>query len=94
MLPDLVHYLLWRPDVLDIAFSFRHLANPFRALANLSLVQARGWELVPALIALNGVIAWVWLVYLGTRATDMAAAMDRRQPPRVTEETGRGDLLY
>ena len=40
VVPDIIDYLLWQRDVLDIAFSLRHLINPFRSLANWSVIEA------------------------------------------------------
>ena len=34
LLPDVIYYVLWQPDVLDLSYSARHLVNPFRTLAN------------------------------------------------------------
>ena len=46
----------WQRDVLDVAFSLRHLINPFRTLANWSVVETRGWVLIPSAIGLIGIL--------------------------------------
>ena len=41
LLPDLVYYVLWRPEVLDLTYSARHLLNPIRTLSNWDVVETR-----------------------------------------------------
>ena len=38
VLPDILFYMLWQPDVFDLKYSARHLLNPFRTLANWAVV--------------------------------------------------------
>ena len=65
VLPDLIHYLLSQKDILDVAFSFRHLINPFRTLSEWRTVEGRGWIPMPFAIGLAGVVSWLVLIQLG-----------------------------
>jgi hypothetical protein len=67
VLPDIIDYALWQDNVLNVAFSLRHLINPFRALANWSVIEMNGWLVVPAFIGLIGVLSWMKLIQEGTR---------------------------
>ena len=67
LLPDLVHYILVRPDVLDLTFSTRHLLNPFRTLDNWRAVEGEGWLTVPFLMGVMGVIAYGAVIVMGRR---------------------------
>jgi hypothetical protein len=71
LLPDLVHYVLVRPDVLDLTFSSRHLVNPFRTLDNWRAVEGQQWLTGPFTMGMIGALAYLWLMVLGRkRATD------------------------
>ena len=94
VLPDMIYYVVRQPEILDVAFSARHLVNPFRTLANWSVVEANGWGLMPSAIGLIGLLTWLRLVQLGMRPPEPAAPVVPAQPDRATEETGRGDVLY
>jgi hypothetical protein len=87
VLPDIIHYALWQ-DTLDVAFSLRHLINPFRALANWSVIEMRGWLVMPALIGLTGVLSWMKLILEGTRAVGPAEPVVPVEPATAAEETG------
>ena len=69
LLPDIVYYLLWQPDVLAFNFGARHLINPFRTLANWETVETNGWLWVPTLLGLNGLASYGLLIQLGRRTT-------------------------
>ena len=69
LLPDIIYYLFWQPDVLGLNFGARHLINPFRALANWETVETNGWLWVPTLLGLNGVASYGLLIQLGRRTT-------------------------
>ena len=66
VLPDIIYFVLSQ-NTLDIVFSLRHLINPFRALANWSVIEMSGWLPIPSLIGLIGVMSWVKLIQEGTR---------------------------
>jgi hypothetical protein len=93
VVPDIIYYALSEQGVLDLTFSVRHLVNPFRTLANWSVVEMHGWVLTPSVIGFIGVISWLRLIQVGTRAVGPAALIDPAQPGRVAEETGRDDVL-
>lgn len=76
LLPDIIHYLLWRPDVLDLSYSGRHLLNPMRTLANWNLVEAYQWVSVPFALGLTGVLAYLRLIQMGMRMTVQPAPID------------------
>lgn len=67
LLPDLVHYVLVRPDVLDLSFSTRHLLNPFRTIDNWTIVEGQQWLMVPAVLGGMGLLAYAALIVLGAR---------------------------
>jgi hypothetical protein len=69
LLPDVIYHLLWRPEVLDLAFGARHLVNPFRTLINWAEVESRGWMAMPIALALTGVLSYVTLIIWAGRAT-------------------------
>jgi hypothetical protein len=94
VLPDFIHYLVWQRDILDVAFSFRHLVNPFRTLADWRVVESRGWLAMPFAIGLTGVVAWLVLIQMGARADGPSERVDPRRPATVAGDMGRGDVLY
>jgi hypothetical protein len=69
LLPDIIHYLLWQPDVLGFSYAARHLINPFRTLANWASVEANGWLWVPTLLGLIGLTTYWLLIQMGIRMT-------------------------
>jgi hypothetical protein len=69
VLPDVVHYVLWQPEVLDIRFSVRHLFNPIRTIANWHLVEANGWVAVPMALGAIGLVAYLRVILTGHRMT-------------------------
>jgi hypothetical protein len=66
-LPDLLHYVIFQPDLLNLEFSFRQLLNPVQTIGNWRLVEINGWGLIPSTIGIFGVIALVALVPTGAR---------------------------
>lgn len=69
ILPDLLYYVFGQPAVLDLSYGRRHLVNPMRTLANWSLVESNGWSVVPFVMGLTGLVAYLGLMLLGTRIT-------------------------
>lgn len=67
VLPDVVYYVLWRPDVFQLNFAYRHLFNPLRTLANWDLVEMRGWQALPLIFATGGFAYYVVLIAIGSR---------------------------
>ena len=95
VLPDLLYYLLWRPDVLSLKYSGRHLLNPLRTLANWEIVEVQLWGIVPLLAGLTGVLAYLVLIYLGMRvAGETAEIDDAEDSPAAAEQTRRADAIY
>jgi hypothetical protein len=76
LLPDILHYVLWRPDALSLQYGARHLINPLRTLANWGIVETRGWVWVPTLLGLTGVLACLLLIQIGRRMTAPPAVAD------------------
>jgi hypothetical protein len=68
VLPDIVHYVLWRPEVLDLKFGLRHMLSPFRALGEWNRVEANGWTSVPFVLGLTGVASYLALMRMGADA--------------------------
>lgn len=85
ILPDLIHYLVWQPESIDFRFGARHLLNPFRALANWRLVEARSWLSLPLAFGLTGLLAYALLIQRGwTMSMDRASA----DPDGTSAEAG------
>jgi hypothetical protein len=93
VLPDLINYLLSQQDILDVAFSFRHLVNPFRTLAEWRTVESQSWVPVPFAIGLTGGVAWLVLIQLGARETGSSEPVAPRSAT-VAKDTSRGDVVY
>jgi hypothetical protein len=93
VVPDVLYYVIVRPELLDLEFAPRHLINPFRTLANWELVEARHWLAAPFLLGGFGLLAYGALMRLGSRenragTTDVASGL----PP--TGQPDRGDAVY
>jgi hypothetical protein len=88
LLPDIIHYVLWRPDILDITFSARHLLNPLRTLANWSLVEFRHWTAAPLIFGMTGVLAYAALIVLGRRVIEPAPIAPRDSADAAGEPRG------
>jgi hypothetical protein len=93
VLPDVLHYVILRPETLDLNYASRHLVNPWRTIAAWDQVEANAWTTVPGLIGLAGLLAYVQVIRLGARATSPGAPGDDRAVS-VEGETGRGGLIY
>ena len=76
LLPDIIHYLLWQPDVLNLSFSSRHLLNPFRTLANWTQVEARAWFEIPVAMGLAGFFSYLALIQMGARTIEEPISID------------------
>ena len=82
ILPDVVYFVVWRPDFFDLGFSTRHLMNPFRTLVNWNLIEARQWWTVPALLGSLGLTSYLLLVWMGVRASGQQTR-EQRAPAAV-----------
>jgi hypothetical protein len=89
VVPDVLAYMLWQPNGLDLTFSVRHLLNPFRTLANYPFPSA-SYSALAELIGVTGVLAYVVLIRIGAGVVldpdPDASATDAR-------ELGRADFL-
>jgi len=94
ILPDILYYVMGKSEVFDLGFGRRHLINPFRTLANWPFVESSGWSVVPFLLGLAGLVAYLGLIQLGARTTaeDMASAAEAA--PIADGEPGSADALY
>ena len=92
--PDIVHYVAWQPDVLDLRFSARHLINPIRALSNWRLVETRQWLSLPFTLGLVGLVAYSALIRLGLGMSAEVAPTDPQASTAEAGETGSANVLY
>jgi hypothetical protein len=70
VLPDVVYYVLFRPEVFQLSFSHRHLFNPLRTLVNWDRVEASDWQMLPLIFAGAGFLYYVALMLISrTRAS-------------------------
>jgi hypothetical protein len=69
ILPDVLYFALWRPDIFELGYSTRHLVNPFRTLVNWNVIESRQWWTVPALLGSMGLTSYLVLVWMGVRAS-------------------------
>lgn len=94
LLPDLLHYVLWQPEVLMLKYSARHLVNPIRTLANWHLVEAAGWMPLPFAMGLGGLLVYAALIYMATTVTAVAASSDTHGSALEAGEPDRANVLY
>jgi hypothetical protein len=94
VLPDIVYYVLWQPETLDLRYGMRHLLNPLRTLANWRVVESSGWTAMPLVVGITGLLAYVPLLHLSLQAEDEAAPGDELRPATDTEEPRRADAIY
>lgn len=92
VLPDIVHYALWQPEILDLDFGARHLVSPFATLSHWGNTDARGWFAIPTAMGLTGLAAAVVLIRIGRRMTVEPAAIDPHSAAASAGEPGRADL--
>jgi len=76
LLPDILHYVFWRPDALSLQYGARHLVNPLRTLANWPTVETRGWLWIAALLGVSGLVSYGLLIEIGRRVTAPPALAD------------------
>jgi hypothetical protein len=67
ILPDVVYYVVWRPEVFRLDFEYRHLFNPLRTLANWDQVEMSGWQALPLIIASSGFVYYLALMMIAIR---------------------------
>jgi len=93
VLPDIIHYVITQPDVLDITFSARHLINPFMTIRMWDVVESNGWIVIPFAISLIGLFAYIELIRLGARVTSRALSLEPA-PVLGAGETASGHILH
>ena len=91
VLPDLLYYVLWQPEVLDLRFAARHLFNPFRTLANWDAVEMSGWAGVPLVLGLTGLLSYGILIYVGKTVREQVDPVDP-SPAAAAEEPGSANV--
>lgn len=94
LLPDLLHYLFWQPDVLNLTYGARHLVNPFRTVANWSVVESSSWFVVPFSMGVAGLLTYAMLIYRGMAVAQGTASLSSFGAPPATGETGSANVLY
>ena len=94
ILPDIVHYVLWQPNVLDLGYSGRHLINPVRTLANWRTVELRQWFSIPFALGLTGLLAYLALMILGRRMSAQPAQIDAGRSTAAAREPGSASITY
>jgi hypothetical protein len=94
ILPDIIHYVIWQPEVLDLSYSARHLVNPIRTLASWRTVETAQWHSLPYALGIAGLLAYVALIYLGLTVTAEVAPTDRRGSAVKAGEQPSADVLY
>jgi hypothetical protein len=70
LLPDILYYVILRPESFDFDFARRHLSNPVRALANWPDVAYGGWFAEPVVMGVLGLLSYVALIVMGRRANE------------------------
>jgi hypothetical protein len=94
ILPDIIHYVVWQPEVLDLRFSARHLVNPIRTLANWSMVETAHWQPLPYALGIAGLLAYVALIYLGLTVMAEVAPTDRQGSTVKAGDHPSADVIY
>jgi hypothetical protein len=89
-LPDLLYYVLWQPEVLNLNFSARHLFNPLRTLANWNSVEANEWTAVPLFLGLTGVLSYGVVIYVAKTVREEVEPVDPRPAPAAEEPGSAG----
>jgi hypothetical protein len=92
VLPDIIHYVIFQPDVLDLSFGARHLVNPLMTIRNWDVVESRGLVAIPFAIGVVGLFAYIVLIRVGARVTSHALRLEPA-PPVVDGATARGSIL-
>ena len=67
ILPDVVYYVVWRPNTLDLSYSVRHLVNAPRTLANWAAITRSGWDGIALAVAIVGLISYVAVLTMRAR---------------------------
>lgn len=92
VLPDVLHYFIQQPEFLSFGFGRRHLINPFRTLANWSVIEKNGWLAGPLVVVLVGGISYLSLMVNGT-AIEKGHPGDAEAIPGHAEPQPRADVV-
>jgi hypothetical protein len=93
LLPDIIHYVLWQPDLLNLSYSARHLLNPIRTLSNWLAVETHYWFAIPTAMGLTGFVTYLVLIQM-TRMTVQPAEIVPHGSADATGEPDRADVVY
>jgi hypothetical protein len=91
LLPDILYYVLWQPDVFDLKYSARHLVNPIRTLANWNRVETFHGFSIPVMLSLTGLFAYATLIHLGM---DQPVPIASQDSAAAAGEPGSANILY
>lgn len=94
ILPDLIHYIVFRPEELDMRFSFRHLFNPFWTLSEWRRMTTNGWTMWPLAFGAAGLIAYAGLIHRGWAITRAAVAETPDTTAATAGERASADVVY
>jgi hypothetical protein len=94
LLPDLIHYVFWQPDLLNLSYDARHLVNPFRTMANWRVVESGRWFIIPFALSVTGLLAYAILIYHGMRVTQGPVSVRPLGTTPAAEEAGSANVLY
>jgi hypothetical protein len=72
VLPDVVYYIVAQPDQFNLLYSYRHLLNPLRTIANWPLVEMRTLYLMPVIVGVMGVLLYARLMVMNRRTSRTA----------------------
>ena len=93
-LPDLLHYVIRQPEMLDLHYSGRHLMSPLQTLSNWRTVEQNGWVAVPFALGAIGLLALIVLVHTCTRQAAEDESITPHRPAPAAGEPDRADLIY
>ena len=93
-LPDLLHYLVFQPEVLSLQYSFRHLLNPVHTIGSWRIVEANGWVVFTSAISMSGLLALIALVPTGGRLAAEEASLTPNRPAPAAGDPDRAGVTY
>jgi hypothetical protein len=76
ILPDVIHYVLWQPEVFDRSYGARHMIDPLRTVANWKVIEAGHSFAGPLGLGLIGLLSWFGLIHRGRRISAQARSVD------------------
>jgi hypothetical protein len=88
VLPDILYYIFWRPEVFSVQFSARHLFSPVIPLFNWDSVLTNRWELPPMMWAVVGILSYVRMMRVSADGVREAEPLTTL---RILPESDAGD---